>query len=116
MKALKVERMGETVQGIRLKGNPKDPEPESVRIVFPGGDIDLVRCDDGSYWVHVRVDSDEDVKTSDRAKRVGRVVDVRVDYRDHHHEAESHVESQLSPVDFGTPGPYHLAVRVGSVS
>lgn len=114
MKTLKVERMGETVQGIRLDGNPKTPEPESVRIVFPGGDVDLVRCDDGSYWVHVRVDSDEDVKTSDRAKRVGRVVDVRVDYRERgHHLDQAHIEAQMTPIDFGTPGPYHLAVRVG---
>lgn len=113
MKLLPVERFGETVQGIRLRGDPRSPEPESVRVRFPGGDVDVIRCDDGGYWVHVRVDSEQDVR-EERAEVAGRVVDVRVDYRRERGAAlaASHVEAQMQPIDIVKPGPYHLAVRI----
>jgi hypothetical protein len=105
VKTLKVERMGDVVQGIRLRGDPElRPEPEHVRIVFPGGDVDVARTDDGSYWVHVRVDREEDV-LGESADVVGQLVDARLDIKGKH-------ASECDAGDFAHPELYHLAVRV----
>ena len=104
MKLLKVERFGTEAQGIRLLGDPKiQPEPLHVRIVFPGGDVDVVRCDDGSYWVHVAV-HDDDGNVGDVA---GKLVDARLDIK-------GKDLRETSTGDFGHPGLYHLAVRVAA--
>lgn len=113
MKLLKVEWFGTQAQGVTLRGDPRSPEPEHLRIVFPGGDVDLVRCDDGSYWAHVRVDGPTDARENPD-KVAGRIMDVRVDYRERdRHLDQAHVEAGMSPIAFGEPGPYHLAVRIG---
>ncbi len=104
MKKLEVKHFGDEVQGIRLYGDPRSPEPESVRVAFPGGDVEVVRCEDGSYWVHVRVDSEEDVK-AESAGVAGRLVDARLDVRGKH-------AADCDAGDFANPGLYHLAVRV----
>ena len=105
MKLLQVERMGDVVQGIRLHGDPKvRPEPEHVRIVFPGGEVDVARTDDGSYWVHVSVNREEDVLT-EAAEFAGQLVDARLDVRGKH-------AADCDAGDFTDPGLYHLAVRV----
>jgi hypothetical protein len=105
MKRLSVENFGTEVQGIRLYGDPRiRPEPETVRVCFPGGDVDIVRTSDGEYWVHVRVDSEQDVR-EESAEYVGQVVDARLDIRGKH--------TQDADVgDLGHPWLYHLAVRV----
>ena len=107
MKLLKVERFGTEAQGIRLLGDPKiQPEPLHVRVAFPGGDVDVVRCDDGSYWVHIRVDHEA---TDDFDLRMaGELVDARLDIA-----GMSTAEANTG--DFDHPGLYHLAVRVKAV-
>src|SRR6266540_3560313 len=80
MKRLTVQAMGAEVQGIRLRGDRRDPEPTHVRIVFPGGDVDVVRTEGGDYWIHVRVDSESDV-AGEAAERPGELVDARLDIR-----------------------------------
>lgn len=108
MQMRKMERMGDTVQGVRLHGDPtRRPEPETVRVSFPGGDVDVVRCSDGSYWVHVRVDSEADVR-SKAADVAGKLVDARLDVRSKH-------ASECDAGDFAHPDLYHLAVRVAQV-
>lgn len=104
MKRLTVERMGDVVQGIRLRGNPQNPEPEHVRIVFPGGDVDVVRTQDGDYWVHIRVASPEEV-LGEAAEVAGQLVDARLDVRGKH-------AGECDAGDFAHPELYHLAVRV----
>ena len=37
---------------IIFKGNPKNPEPSTGVLEFPGGNVEVSRCSDGSYWVH----------------------------------------------------------------
>lgn len=108
MKLLKVERFGTEAQGIRLLGDPTvQPEPLHVRVVFPGGDVDVVRCDDGSYWIHVRVDREG---TDDADEGVeGELVDARLDIA-----GMSTAEANTG--DFDHPGLYHLAVRVKAVA
>jgi hypothetical protein len=105
MKLLKIERFGDEVQGIRLQGDPSiRPEPVHVRVVFPGGDVDVVRTTDGDYWVHVRVDSAQDV-AAEVADQAGRIVDARLDIRTKH-------ASETDVGDFAHPDLYHLAVRI----
>lgn len=107
MKRLRVVDFGTEVQGVELRGDPKSlPEPESVRITFPGGEVDVTRTTDGEYWVHVRVHDSEDVKASDGEKREGALKDARLDIRGKH-------TSECNAGDFANPGLYHLAVRVG---
>lgn len=54
---------------IHIKGNPKRPEPTTVVVKFPGGELELSRCSDGkSYWAHLHVNESAEI------------VDSRVDY------------------------------------
>lgn len=105
MRALKIERMGDVVQGVTLRGNPKNPEPEHFRVVLPFGDVDIARCSDGSYWVHVRIDSDEDVR-GESSDVAGALLDARIDVR-------GKAASECDAGDFAHPDAYHVAVRLG---
>lgn len=110
MKTLKVEAMGDEVQGVRLRGDRRTPEPIHFRISFPGGDVEIVRATDGDdpdYWIHVRVNGREDCVAVPGSK-IGKITSARLDIRDKHAS-----ESDLG--DFANPGLYHLAVRVGHV-
>jgi len=107
VKRLQVVDFGDTniVQGVRLRGDRRNPEPESFRVAFPGGDVDVVRTTDGEYWVHVRVDRPgKSVAPPDEAV-YGRIVDARLDVLGRH-------TSDVSVGDFADPELYHLAVRV----
>ena len=103
MKRLTVRSFGEKAQGVELNGDSRDPEPEHFRVAFPGGDVDVVRCGDGSYWIHVRV---ERPGRDDGEGHYGRVLAGRVDVEGRH-------TSDLDPGLLADPGLYHLAVRVG---
>lgn len=39
---------------IVIEGDRRRPEPTYAIIKFPGGDVEVSRCTDGSYWVHIR--------------------------------------------------------------
>lgn len=103
MRRLAVKSFGDEVQGIELRGDRRSPEPTYVRVAFPGGDVDVVRASDGSYWIHVRVDQAKDVTAS--GEPVGQITDARLDVAGKH-------ASETDAGDFGNPGLYHLAVRV----
>lgn len=105
MRTLKIKHFGEKVQGIRLDGDRRNPEPESVRVAFPGGDVDVVRTDDGSYWIHVRVDHPSEVVDDEIA---GKLIDARLDIKGKH-------AADTNPGDFAHPDLYHVAVRVQAV-
>lgn len=106
MRPLRVEQLGEEAQGIVLRGDPKvRPEPLHVRIVFPGGDVDVVRCDDGSYWVHVRVNRADDAEVVTGDAVAGKLVRGRVD-------VEGRSASECDAGDLDHPDLYHVAVRV----
>jgi hypothetical protein len=62
MKRLKMQRFGTKVQGVRLYGNPENPEPIYVTIKFPGGEVYAARVENEEtgeveYWAHVSVNS-----------------------------------------------------------
>lgn len=109
MRRLKIESFGTEVQGVWLRGDRRNPEPESFRVAFPGGDVDVVRTTDGEYWIHVRVNSADDARVSDGELVEGRLVDARLDVRGKH-------ASETDAGDFADPGLYHLAVRVARAS
>jgi len=38
---------------IIFEGDKRHPEPVMGVIQFPGGHVEVSRCDDGSYWAHI---------------------------------------------------------------
>ena len=55
---LKIEKFGTEYSGVRIHGDPKRPEVSQFGIKFPGGEIYVTRCTDGTYWAHVCTDRD----------------------------------------------------------
>jgi len=104
VKRLVVQDFGSKVQGVRLCGDKRNPEPESFRVAFPGGDVDVVRTTDGQYWVHVRVNRPEDANDGPGFV-IGKLVDARLD-------VTGKPASDCDAGDFAHPGLFHLAVRV----
>lgn len=99
-------RGGTEVQSVELRGDPRVcPEPETFRVMLPFGDVDVTRCTDGSYWVHVRVDSEQQVR-EEAAERAGSILGARIDARGKH-------AGECSPGDLGHPDAYHVAIHVG---
>ena len=39
-----------------FRGSKSDPEPSTGVIKFPGGNVEVSRCSDGSYWAHISLD------------------------------------------------------------
>lgn len=101
---LKIRSFGTDVLGVRLEGNPSKPEPIYFRVAFPGGDVDIARCSDDTYWIHVRVNRPEDL-TGQGFGEVGKLTDARIDIKGKH-------ASECNAGDFADPDLYHLAVRV----
>ena len=53
---------------IIFKGDKSNPEPHTGVIKFPGGHVEVSRCEDGTYWAHIV--ADESVN----------IIDSRIDY------------------------------------
>jgi len=104
---LKVLEFGDNVLGVRLNGNPRNPEPITFRVAFPGGDVDIDRLDDGSYWVHIRVDHPEHPGYNPELCKFGpsHVVNGRLD-------VVGKSASEVDMGDFDNPELYHVAIRV----
>lgn len=95
---------GSSVAICELYGDPKrQPEPEELRIYFPGGEVNLTRCEDGSYWVHAT--RHEGGNGYDDERQAGRLVDARIDVR-------GKPASECNAGDFANPDTYHVAVRI----
>ena len=66
---------------ITLLGDAKRPEPAQHIIEFPGGAVEVSRCEDGTYWAHIIVNRREAIPDCDGLKsRIGEVVASRVDW------------------------------------
>lgn len=100
---LKIKSYGDAALGVELEGNPNKPEPPHFRVAFPGGDVDIARCDDGSYWIHVRVNHPDHDPIPD--EQTARVINGRLDIH-----GKSTSENNMG--DFGDPNLYHVAIRV----
>ena len=107
---LRIEQLGDKVMGVRLFGSPRKPEPESFRLEFPGGVIDLERCTDGSYWAHVICNQRENLE-----QREGPQAEHGKPYS-HFSEARLHMvtkhTSEADLGDFENPGLYDVALRI----
>ena len=93
-----------------ITGNPKNCEPAHVSVRFPGGEITIVRASEGldaDYWAHfTRFRPDDCTEGVNRI--AGRLVDARIDN-------ENKATSECSVGDFGDPGTYHVAIRIGKL-
>lgn len=67
MARIKVVHSDDAVM-VEFKGNPKNPEPSTAVIKFPGGHVEVSRTSDGRYWAHLEV------------VEAGNVDDSRIDY------------------------------------
>lgn len=100
---LKIKSFGTDVEGIELKGDPRNPEPDHARIAFPGGDVDVTRTTDNEYWVHISVNR-SDISSYDPCSATAEIVNARAD-------------SKLETIDLQETlrDCYHFAVRVGNI-
>jgi len=103
---LRIEPMGTKVLGVRLLGDPSKPEPEYFRVVLPFGDVDIARMDDGSYWVHLRINQEGSHQTLADDQLAGAFLDARLDVSSLH-------ASDCNEGDFSHPDLEHVAMRVG---
>ncbi len=102
---LKIIQMGDSVQGVRLEGNRAKPEHDEFRVRFPGGDVSVTRCTDGSYWVHVRADHKDHPAQTPGEFIPSHIKEARLDILGRH-------TSEVDIGEFADPNLYHLAVRV----
>ncbi|RRJ97835.1 hypothetical protein Ga0100231_005085 [Opitutaceae bacterium TAV4] len=103
-----VRPSGSDVALVEITGDRKNREPASVRIVFPGGHIEVTRATDEdrpAYWVHVYVNRPEAGGHIPGETETARFVDARLDQNDKHS-----AEANLG--DFARPQLYHVALRV----
>jgi hypothetical protein len=101
---LKIKPMGDKVLGVKLEGNSNKPEPIHFRVKFPYGDVDIVRCSDGSYWVHTRINHPQG-NNFNPFESTGQIIDGRVDHVDKH-------ATETSCGDLKDPKTYHAAIKV----
>lgn len=102
---LQIQQMGDAVQGVVLKGDPKQPEHAEFRVVFPGGSVSVDRCTDGSYWAHVTVDHAHHPALCPGEFEPAHIIDARLDIL-----GQNVAETNVG--DFENPELYHVAFRV----
>jgi hypothetical protein len=90
-----------TAKVIHLKGDKtKAVEPAQHIITFPGGSVEVSRCDDGTYWAHIARNRADQHPPDD----VGTFLDGRMD---------SDAPSVTRPIPITDEGVYHVAIRIG---
>lgn len=60
-----------------IAGDIRNPEPSAAIIKFPGGYVEVSRCSDNSYWVHIQrnLENNPEVDITE-----GAIADSRIDY------------------------------------
>jgi len=101
----KVQEFGSDAFGVKLYGNPANPEKTSFRVEFPGGDVDVIRTTTGDYWIHVRVNRPEAGMHIAGETPTAHIVDARLDIHGRH-------ASEINCGDFADPDLYHAAFRI----
>lgn len=95
---------------VTLFGNPKNPEPGTVTIAFPGGEVEVTRTTNDEYWVHMITHSHRDERESkenDRPLKAGKFIEARLD------AVGCSVGCLENLGDFAHPKLNHVALRVG---
>lgn len=89
-----------TAKTIHLYGDKtKAIEPAQHIITFPGGSVEVSRCEDGTYWAHIARDRGQSAEADG-----GVFLDGRTD---------SDSEGVYAPVTLEDKGIYHVAIRIG---
>lgn len=86
---------------IELFGDKSTPESAQQIVIFPGGNIEVTRTSTGEYWVHISVNKSQILPETIRMKKLGKIIDTRLDYSDGIREIPN-------PEDL-----LHLAVKIG---
>lgn len=75
-------QIDEAPKRITLLGDKtKRPEPAQHIIEFPGGAIELSRCEDGNYWAHIIVNRDRAIDGCEGLQACrAEIVGSRIDY------------------------------------
>lgn len=90
---------------IIFEGNKTSPEPAFGIIKFPGGHVEVTRCDNGTYWAHISIKDD----TGDSSKN-GKIVKSRFDYD---YETSIKMNKNVVPIP-EEQGIEHIAIRIAS--
>ncbi len=110
----KVWQFDKAPRRVKLEGDKsKKAEPAQHIIEFPGGAVEVSRCEDGSYWAHIIVNNAQTVDdTEGRLSAIGKVKDTRIDFTD----PKVGVCSITALDNVGAPVPFdQLAVRIRPV-
>ncbi len=102
-KHLRIQRNGTDAMLVRLEGNKAKPEPSTFIVAFPGGEVEIARCSDDTYWIHLNVSNPTQFSRGGPA--AGRITDARLDIRGKH-------ASDCNAGDFSDPNLYHVALKV----
>lgn len=102
MKRLTIEQKGDKAQGVTLRGDRRNPEPETFRVTMPCGEVDIVRNEDDSYWIHI---STQKPSEEHGVVTVGTLTDARLDVKGMQGD-------EPRTGDFSNPKLFHLAVRI----
>lgn len=101
-------KCGDDAAMVVITGNPRNQEPTHVRIIFPGGEVEVTRASNGpgaDYWCHIRVVHRKDDEVVVDGEKPAHVTDARIDLKNKH-------ASESNAGDLHDPEMYHLAVRV----
>ncbi len=90
---------------ITFRGDKQRPEPSTAVITFPGGNVEVSRASDGTYWVHIGRNTS--IKYPDDV--LGVIVDSRID---HTYEAR---ERGIPPMPVHEHIE-HLAIRIAKAT
>ena len=104
-KHLRVRRFGGQAMGVILEGDKRKPEPTHFRVYLPGGEVDIARCSDGSYWVHVMANHPETGGFVPGETTPGAIAEARV------HNLDKSA-SETSYGDFDSDRTYDVALRI----
>lgn len=85
---------------IIFKGNKNSPEPTLGVIKFPGGHVEVSRCSDGSYWIHINVSNSKNIVSS------------RIDYD---HETYLKTKGNIPPIP-EEQGIEKIAIKISNTT
>lgn len=90
-----------TAKVITLHGDKRLKTESAQHIInFPGGSVEVSRCEDGTYWAHIARNRANNHPPDD----VGTFLDGRMD---------SDGPEANGPIPIEDAGVYHVAVRIG---
>jgi len=90
---------------IVFEGDRKHPEPSTAAIEFPGGNVEVTRTSDGTYWAHIAVYRD---RTHEGGPVKGEIIDSRIDYD---HDGYKKASIKIPDIPHGEH-VQHIAIKV----